>query len=217
MRCPEELAIGALVVNALEPDERLQLQLHIAGCADCRTTHRELADLTRALDLVTPKDLTAMARRPAPSELAYQRLRQVAARQPRRRAHRRLLIAAAALVIAAGGVAVAVGLEQAEREASTSTVSASEGTVDARVVLTSTESGTRITLVLNGVAPGERCQLVAVGRDGEEEVASTWTATYAGAASVTGNVQLERSEVDQLIIRTLDGRTLVTLDAGQPG
>lgn len=209
MRCPQEVAVGALVIGALEPEEHLDLQRHLSECARCTGTQRELADLTRTLDLVTADDVASMASSPGPGELAYERLRHEAARRQHRRAPRRLLIAAALLVVLAGGGA-AVGLEQAER-AAISTVSASQGTVHAQVVLLATESGTRITLILDGVRPEERCQLIAVDRDGREEIASNWTASCAGAAGVAGSVSTQRGDIDHLVIRTLDGQTLVTL------
>ncbi len=209
MRCPQEVEVGALVIGALEPEEHLEMQRHVSECARCAGTQRELADLTRALDLVTADDVMSMAGSPAPSELAYERLRHEAARRQHRQAPRRLLIAAAMLVVTAGGAAV--GLEQAEHHAATAALSAVDGTVHAQAVLTPTETGTRVTLILDGVRPGERCQLVAVGRDGQEEIASNWTASYAGAAGVAGSVSTQRGDIDRLVIRTLDGQTLVTL------
>lgn len=201
--------MGALVIHALEPDEQLEMARHVSECARCAGTQRELADLRQALDLVTADDVTSMAGSPAPSELAFERLRHEAVRGRHRRGPRRLLIAAALLVVAAGGVAV--GLEQTEHHAATATVSAVDGTVHAQAVLTPTETGTRVTLTLNGVRPGERCRLVAVGRDGQEEILSSWTASYAGAATVAGSVSTPRGDLDYLVIRTLDGQTLVTL------
>lgn len=210
MRCPQEVAVGALIIGALEPEEHLDMQRHVSECARCTGTQRELADLTRALDLVTADDVTSMAGSPAPSELAYERLRHEASRgRQHRRVPRPLLIAAAMLVVAAGGAAV--GLEQAEHHAANAALSAVDGTVHAQAVLTATETGTRVTVILNGVRPGERCQLVAVGRDGQEEIASNWTASYAGAAGVAGSVSTQRGDIDHLVIRTLDGHTLVTL------
>lgn len=215
MRCPEEIAVGALVLNALEPDEQQHLQQHLAGCAVCSHTFTELAELPHVLARVVPDDASAEPEAPpAMSELAFQRLRQQAAVRPRRPHQRFLLVAAALLVLVGGGVVA--GLETADRTVLTSTVSATDGTVRARAELTSSESGTSITLVLDGVRPGEQCQLIVVGRDGREEIASTWTATYSGEASVMGSVGMQPREFDRMIIRTLDGRTLLTLEARLP-
>ena len=62
------------------------------------------------------------------------------------------------------------------------------------------------------MAAGEHCELVAIGRDGTREVASTWIANYEGEAVVSGNTWLTRADLHSFEIRTLDGRTLVTVD-----
>jgi len=215
MRCPEEITVGALVLNVLEPEEQQQMQRHLAGCALCSGTFKELADLPRVLARVVPDDESATpVPAPALSQVAFQRLRHEAAGKPRRRLQRHLLVAAALLVLLVGGVVA--GLQAAEQPTPTSTVSATDGNVQARADLTPSDFGTRITLVLSGVRPGEQCQLIAVGRDGQEEIASTWTASYEGAASVTGSVGIQPSQLDHLVIRTLDGRTLLTLGVPLP-
>ncbi len=92
-------------------------------------------------------------------------------------------------------------------------VTAAAGAVRAKATLTRTDTGTRITLALAGVAADERCQLVAVAADGRRETASTWTATYAGNATVTGWSSLRPQQIHHLVIETVDGRTLLTLVA----
>jgi hypothetical protein len=83
--------------------------------------------------------------------------------------------------------------------------------VSAKVVVTPTDSGTELALTLEGVAAGEHCQLVAVGRDGRREVASTWIANYEGEAVVTGNTSVTRADLRRLDITTTDGENLVSI------
>ena len=52
---------------------------------------------------------------------------------------------------------------------------------------------------------------VAVSRDGRWETASDWTATYEGTAHVIGAVPMKPQDIDRLLIRTPDGRTLLTM------
>jgi hypothetical protein len=90
-------------------------------------------------------------------------------------------------------------------------VSASQGEVRAQAQLRPIGSGTMVTLALHGVESGERCQLMVVSRDGRWEKASDWTATYSGTAEVVGSVPIKPQDIEKLVIRTPDGRTLLTM------
>jgi hypothetical protein len=83
--------------------------------------------------------------------------------------------------------------------------------VSATVALTPAPAGTALVLSLRGVAPGEHCELVAVGRDGRRETAATWVATYSGEAHVTGTTGLTVDRIDRLEVTTPEGATLVRL------
>ena len=51
----------------------------------------------------------------------------------------------------------------------------------------------------------------AVSRDGRRQTVSDWTATYSGTAHVIGGARMKPQDIDRLIIRTPDGRTLLSL------
>jgi hypothetical protein len=70
--------------------------------------------------------------------------------------------------------------------------------------------GTAVQVSLQGVTPGENCRLVAVARDGRQEVAATWQATYEGRAEVTGATAIPADELSALRIVATDGRPLVS-------
>jgi hypothetical protein len=90
-------------------------------------------------------------------------------------------------------------------------VSASAGPVHARAALNSTGQGTSITLTMAGVGSGQRCKLVAEDRDGRWATASEWTVDYHGDVHITGRVPMDTGDIQQLVVRTLDGRTLVSM------
>jgi hypothetical protein len=120
-----------------------------------------------------------------------------------------VLVAAAAAVVGvaggAGGVMASMG------PTAPTAVSATAGAVHARAQLTPSAGGTRISLALDGVPSGQRCELIAGSRDGRWETASDWTANYAGTARVIGSVPMAPEDIDRLLIRTPDGQTLLSM------
>ncbi|NGO72257.1 hypothetical protein G5C65_28690, partial [Streptomyces sp. SB3404] len=77
--------------------------------------------------------------------------------------------------------------------------------------------GTRVSLKLGRVAGPQRCELVAVGRDGERQTVTTWAVPDAGyggtggAGYYSGGAAFSRGEIARFEVVTLDGRRLVTI------
>jgi anti-sigma-K factor RskA len=211
VRCASQLDVGAYVLDALEPDEQQRMQVHVQGCPVCAETVRELEGLPRLLAGVPAPGETPVA--PSPSELAFERFRRSAALTPapRRRAPRWRLAAAAAVLAVAGGVATGVAVSTRDEPAAV--VQAVSGNVHARASLAPVGDGTRIMLSLDGLPYGAKCELVAVARNGSEQSAGTWSVTYDGTYQWTGWVAVGPGQLDRLVVRTLDGRTLVSLPA----
>lgn len=226
MRCEQELAVGAYLLDALEPEEQLRMREHVAVCPVCGQSARELGGVSRLLagldiDGTAPPDVAAPD--PAPSELAYHRLRSAAAVRPAappvdtarsagRRRWRLLAVAAAAAVVLGGGAAGVVALTGGT-PAAPATVSARADGVTAHARITAAGSGSLITLTLDGVPLGERCRLVAVGRDGERSQTREWSISRPGALTWTDTVSVAPGDLDHLEVVTADGRTLLTLPA----
>jgi anti-sigma factor RsiW len=213
VNCPHAIDVGAYVVDALEPDERQRLAAHLPTCAVCTAELQELERLPALLALV-PAPSAAEAP-PVPSELAFSRLHRSAtgARPARHRsapdpARRWLLIAAAVVVLGGAGAAGVVATSGPQAPA---TVSASAGSLHVQAAITPVSSGSRIALTLDGVPSGQQCQLRVQAGDGHWETASTWTADYAGTAQVTGTVRIAPDDLKKMVVRTLDGRALITL------
>ena len=214
MTCTHEVDVGAYVLDALEPDERMRVRAHLATCAECRATLRELEGLPGLLAQVPAPEARVLPE--APSELAFRRFQhraaatQSAARAAGGRGPRRwvLVAAAAAAVGIAGGVG---GVVASLGSAAPTAVSATAGPIHAHVELTAASGGTRIDLALDGVPSGQRCELVAVSRAGRWQTVSDWTATYSGTAHVISAVPLKPQDIDRLLIRTPDGRTLLSM------
>jgi hypothetical protein len=210
MTCPREVDVGAYVLDALEPQERLRVAAHLRECPGCSRTLAELGTLPPLLAAAPPPDLHVEDE--VPSELAYQRLRRsaIGARPPQRR-NRWLLAVAATVVLLGGGVATGVAVTSGSP--APTTVQASSGSVHAKATITAHGSGSSIRLTMDGVPSGETCWLVAVGRDGERDSTRSWTVGYDGDVSWTGTVALSPDQLSRLEVVADDGRTLVTLPA----
>jgi hypothetical protein len=225
MTCAHEIEVGAYVIDALEPGERTQMREHLRSCAVCSASLQDLEGLPALLAQVPAAEVAPRVLTEAPSELAFRRLqsrasavrgsgrgstsRVAALRAEPMRARRWVLVAAAA---AAVGVAGGAGAMVASIGPTAPTaVSATAGVVHGRAQLMASSGGTTISLALDGVPSEQRCELIAVSRDGRWETASDWTATYTGTAHVIGSVPMKPQDIDRLLIRTPDGRTLLAM------
>jgi len=209
-QCPQaEESLGALVLGALDPVERDRVEEHVRGCASCSAILGELAPLPGLLHRI---DLPT-AEGPPPQDLLERAIAQARDEDPVERPRRRWrAVAAAGAAAAAAAVLVVAMLVSTHPQSVTVSATSAATDVSAKVVVTPTDSGTELALTLEGVPAGEHCQLVAVGRDGSREVASTWIANYEGEAVVTGNTSVTRADLRRLDITTTDGQTLVTID-----
>ena len=91
------------------------------------------------------------------------------------------------------------------------TAKAAAGPVHLTVKLADQASGTKLDMTMSGVTSGQRCSLVAVGRDGRTEDAGWWEATYEGTAHITGTTSIARKDLTQLKVVTEEGKTLVVV------
>jgi hypothetical protein len=208
-QCPRaEESLGALVLGALDPAERDKVEEHVRGCASCSAILGELAPLPGLLHRI---DLPT-AEGPPPQDLLERAIAQARAEESPLHPRRRWRTASAFVVAAVAAAILVVGMLVSTHPQSV-TVSATSpvNDVSATVVVTPTDSGTELALTLEGVAAGEHCQLVVVGRDGRREVASTWIANYEGEAVVTGNTSVTRADLRRLDITTTDGENLVSI------
>ncbi len=225
------IALGAFVLGALEPPERSEIDRHLRRCAECRTELAELAPLPGLLgrlsvseaETLTADDLTAGELHAAPPPALLDRLLREAAAErrgnrpgARRRfrltARRRLAVAAGVLLLAAS-VSVAVVVRHSSTAGSGVEATAADPATSVVVHTTARPRawGTAVDVRLRGVAPGQRCRLVAVARDGQQDVAASWQATYEGEADVSGATAIAFPTLVSLRVVSDDGRVLATV------
>ncbi len=213
-------SMGVLILGAIDPIERDQIETHVRTCVTCAAELAELAPLPGLLKRVDPSFLEST---PAPAAILARALEQVREQEPvdlasmRRRRRPRatwLLATAAAVAVVIAGLAGAKSAHVFPFAAPASVVASAVNTatgVAATVTLHPSETGTQVLLTLSGVAPGAHCQLVAVGIDGQREVAATWVASYDGEAHVAGTTGLPTDQIASFDITTPAGSALVSV------
>lgn len=198
--------LGCYLLGALEPAERAAVEAHLRGCAACRDELSALAGLPGLLSRLSPEDL--LEQPPADPVV----LRRALAELTRRRARRRVLAVAASLVLVLAGGAAGVGLARPHPAPAARTVAATDARTGAQVrfALAARPWGTSVSVHLRHVPAGTRCRLVAVDRQGREQVLGSWQAEYGGGADVTAATDLAVTDLASLRVLAPGGAPLVT-------
>ncbi|MFI0417482.1 anti-sigma factor family protein [Spongiactinospora sp. 9N601] len=253
MRCEEvRLSLGAHALRALDADEAVVVEAHLAECGECRAEYDELVGVTAFLGRVSAGDVAQAVR---PPRAVLDRMLDAGVRR-RRRSRVLLAAAAAAVVVAGGGVVVTTitntattqeatslsardsGAEEVPGEAASDavvpkaapddsaalaqqvpalTMRGKDGKISGQVRVFAEENGSRVEVSLDGMPPGARCDLIAVGADDTKKVAGgaiAAEARYTSEAdySFTGNTSLTPSEIERFEVVDAAGRLLLTLE-----
>jgi len=220
--------LGAFVVGALRGQEAEDFRRHLRTCASCRAEAEELGSLPQLLAAVDEAEVVDGPPRPSP-RLLSDLLRRVAAERAARRRRARLAgVAAAVVAVAAAVLAFSVlaggggsgdpGPAVPEPPSRMVTAADASTGVRAEIDVRTVGWGSDLTLRLRGVSEGQRCSLVAVGRDGTRETAATWAVPEGGYGAsrqltVGGAVGLQLDDVERFEVVTTTGRTLVRVPA----
>jgi hypothetical protein len=211
--------MGLVVLGLAEPAERDLVRDHCATCVDCATTLTELTPLPDLLGTVDREH--AEAGLPEPSPELFRRIvqetqterDQLATRQRRRRVLMTGAGLAAASVAVLGVLVLQGGGPTSDPEVLVASATDGNSHVQGSFTVEGVQSGSEITLALRGVAPGERCRLIARGPGGTQEVAGWWVAEYDGRATVTGHTSLTPDDITDLVVVTQSGEKLLEVPA----
>jgi hypothetical protein len=226
---------GAYVLGALSPAERLEFEQHLAGCATCARSVRELAGLPGLLAGVDPAVVEGPAsEEPVPTTLLPALLDAV--RRTRRR--RRLATVGAAVGVAAASAAVVTagflltqpgGSDQAA-DGPTSRVTApaapvrvmvpvDDAPVRASISLAPVSWGTRLDLSCTYLPTPARYHLPARARyalfvrtrRGHVEQVGTWASDVGRTMRLTAATSVPRGDIASVEVRTTDGHAVLEL------
>ena len=235
MSCEFAHLDGSYVLGALSPTERQGYEQHLAGCAECAQSVRELAGLPGLLARVDPLVLDPpLAGTPLPDSLLPALVERV------RRARRRRTFLSAG-VAAAAAAAVAVGTlgvtgtfdgDQTPRTDPTSSPSATPtgpvsqamqpiGSVPVRasLVFESVSWGTRLDLTCTYMTPGGDYEppptatyvLVVRTRDGGIERVGTWRAIPGTTTRMSAATASDRADISSVEVRNENERVVLRL------
>jgi RNA polymerase sigma-70 factor (ECF subfamily) len=221
----DHVDIGGYVLDALSPEEKQQVEEHLAGCAECRAEVDSLSEWAAALEAVPEAML--LDGPPEGGDLLLQRtLRQVRAETTGRRHRRTALVTAAAAVVLAvaigGGVVVGRGtapetpLAQPSAGVTadppgTKLASATDPKTGAKisVAVLPAAGWVRVTATVAGIPAGEPCRLEVVGKDGVPVLAGSWLVSKEGAATGTtlnGSALIDPSQVASVRVVNTAGK-----------
>jgi hypothetical protein len=230
-------SLGAYVLGALESAEAEEVRTHLASCPTCAEEYAQLRPLPTLLDLVPVDQVTSPLTHGLHDDDRIwqglvQRTEQVRSERRRRSVFATVgAVAAAGLLAFIGGVALRAGSDTPQASPtptptvattpSAKTVSASDPStgIHASVSYIAVGWGTKLTVVLGGVAPGERCSLVAVGPAGHRETASSWQVPatgypgQTGTISIPGAVAMQPEKIRHYEIVTNAGEKLLAIPA----
>ncbi|MFF3463567.1 zf-HC2 domain-containing protein [Streptomyces sp. NPDC001984] len=207
--------VGAYALGVLDEAEAFRFEDHLMVCPRCTALVTEFGPTARQLLLyrrATPRFVHPLAQ--PGSRLLDRLLGEVAVRHRARR--RRLLYGlAASVVIAVAGPGVAVYAGHGSSGARVTAATDARTGVWAQVKAEDKYWGSDVELRVKDVAGPRSCRLVAIGRDGTEQVVTSWTVGdhSTGTDTVEGDSALHPDEIDRYEVRTADGARLVTLDA----
>ena len=205
-------SLGVYVLGAVDDGERNLIDVHVETCAECRRELERLMPLPAYLACLAPEDVSRLDDTLRPPAGLLTRLRAAVSAEHRRLVRQRVVAVAAVAVTLAAGVAIL--LQAGERPpaaapAARAAAADPRSGVSAAVVVSPRASGTELSVRMHGAAPGERCRLMVLARDGRSESAATWRATYRGTAEVTGSAAIPSADVAAVDVVTTAGRRLV--------
>ncbi|MCA1783083.1 MAG: anti-sigma factor [Dermatophilaceae bacterium] len=225
MTCNHAHLDGAYVLGALAPSERLDFSQHLADCAECSQSVRELAGLPGLLAQIEVTDLEPVLGPALPPTLLPSLVREVRRSQRRRSALVAAVAASAAALatsaLTVGGALGDPGTTNAPTTAVTATPAAlpmlavGPAPVRADVLVSSVAWGTRLDLTCSyeseedeeeyGASPAAEYALVVRTRDGNIDRVATWRGLPGRTMRLSAATATSRSDIESVEVHTVDG------------
>ncbi|MGW7369902.1 anti-sigma factor family protein [Streptomyces sp. NPDC054841] len=212
--------VAAYALGVLDPADAFRFEEHLSECVLCAVRLTDFTPVVSALsDLAGP----GRPETPPAPRLLDRMLHEVGAfhrRSSRRRL--RLVAAAAALIVALPALVVGLsrdaGAGPVERIAATDSASGVYGAVDLRA----SDWGTAVALRVARLRGPRTCELVAIGKDGEEHTVTSWSVPSGGYGipgspgnekplDIEVGTAMQDREIDRFEVRTVNGDRLVSL------
>ncbi|WET76762.1 zf-HC2 domain-containing protein [Amycolatopsis sp. QT-25] len=206
--------LGAYALDQLDEHERLRIDAHLSGCADCRSKLRELGPVVLALGLVDMSHVGDHEQVTVPPDLGDAVVRRVRAGLPRRRWQPPRWVAAAVIAVVCGvGIGWVVHpdvpspgpFEAVRVRSATTAIHASAGLVPHTW-------GVEIKLTATGFETGERYRVVIVDGNGAQTDAGEFIGTGAVEMHCNLNSSVLRSNAGGFRVLDPEGRAVAASD-----
>ncbi len=208
MNCPVTVEIGAYLLGAASPADRMRIQAHLHDCPHCQRDLIELSSLPGLLWRVTPSDVPD----PAADDVTTASPAKRGIWGSNRRRRQWLLAAAAALIVAGGTTGGLLATSNPSK--STAVISGTDPAtgLQATVRMHPESWGTEVDLQLGDLPRNAWCQLVVHTRDGKQEVAGSWSApAQSGTAELPTATSFKLSDIASMAVITNGGKQLINL------
>jgi len=200
--------LGAYLLGHLSAEERVGLEAHLDGCADCRTELDELRPVTRSLSSADPAHLGEPP--PPPPELAervFARVR-AARRAQRRRRWKTAAVAAVAAAVVAVSVTLALHPADNRHDVEKFAFTTLPSGVTAEATLYKRKPGVEVWIEVSGLAPGTTYAVWVERATGDRVRCGTFNAVN-GDAHVVLPSNVQRGDTAAVGVSTTDGQTVM--------
>ncbi|MDN3260707.1 zf-HC2 domain-containing protein [Streptomyces sp. CSDS2] len=209
---------GAYALGVLDAAEAFRFEDHLVECPRCAAHVTGFGPTARQLMLYRRATAPFVHPLAQPGPRLLERLLDEPARlrRPRRRRLGYGLAASVVLAAAGPGIVVLAGHAEPPGPRTTRVTSAADPRTGVWARITSADQGWGSELRVeagDGAGPPGTRLLVAVGRDGSEQVVAGWTGPGAGGrpATVLGATALSPDRIARYEVRTAEGKVLVTV------
>lgn len=201
--------LGAYALGHVTVDERIALEAHVDGCAECTAELEELRQVARALPAA---DVARLGSNPAPPADLGDRVTATIRAARKSRTRRRLRYAmggvAAAVIVAMTTLAVAAAMRPDRSEREEFAFSSLPPGVEATAFLYPPEKGTpgvEVWLEVDGLTPGARYAIWVERRSTGERVGCGTFEAVDGQAHIVLPSIVPRSDTGGVGVSTTEG------------
>ncbi|WP_433262946.1 hypothetical protein ACQPZF_30875 [Actinosynnema sp. CS-041913] len=140
-------------------------------------------------------------------------LRQVRAEKARDRRRRGGIVTAVSATLIAAVLVVGVHLGRHSAPGERVLVATAASGTRMTTTITPADGWVRLHAAVDGIDPGEKCELVVTDSAGRRYVAGGWVASRRGDTGLAGAAMVDPAEVATISVVTVDGRVLITVSA----
>ena len=208
--CDDEdlrMAVGALALGALDPDEAREVRRHLAECPECQEEYASFVGVKRVMDIGL-----VGAPMPEPIASAPPRRRSLVRAWPFRstvpaplRAPRRRRIMAGAVSFAAALALVIGGFWAGHSSRAPSVGEAlpavTQGSVTAQISYQDQGWGTSVVAKMSGTPDGLHCTLYVVAKNHDVVELSNWRSVAGRAIAVPAATALPAAQIDHFEVK----------------